>query len=103
MRKLKPDMKQRGLWDKITGKQRPVATGLTIVPVALGLRQVSLKALPGPDVRLKVTGRSETYAFKQVMECGAEYTYLLLSIYSERNDQYGEQLVVPLERVLYAE
>lgn len=63
-------------WERWTGKQKPSSD---IAPVTHSEpRQVLLKALPGPDIPLIVGGGDERWSFRDVMECGAEFTYLRL-------------------------
>jgi hypothetical protein len=94
---------QRSLWDRVkrrtAPKQAPAATVQSPEP-----RRVSLSSLPDAEQLLQVEGEPWRYLLlggkQDVMECGAEYTYLLLTYQDPDLRERGKR-VISVSRVIY--
>jgi hypothetical protein len=71
-----------------------------------GPRRVALSALPGPEQLLEIEGETARYFLedqqRDVMLCGAEFTYLLLT-YADPELRGRGKRVISIGRVMYAE
>lgn len=97
--RIKRAVQDRSLWDRLKGNQGKNAPVTHSQP-----RQVSLKALPGPEEVLTIQGKPGRYVLKRiahVMECGAEFCYLELTPFEIRGDPYAHRVLALIDRVYY--